>query len=99
MDLKLVVLCAMLFMDLGASEAVNKNLATKGSPLKRNALSVATGNDTQKCDYLQLAKTYTSCSMPFYADFISNALLSSPSSCSPLTAFQACLRNKYIGHL
>lgn len=93
MDRKLVVLCAMLFMDLGASGALNKNLETKDSPLKRNVLSVTTGNDTQKCDYLQLAKTYTRCSMPFYADFISNSLQSSPSSCSPLTAFQACLRD------
>lgn len=93
MDVKLVVLCAMLFMDLGASRAVDNNLMTKGSLPKENVSSVAIGNSTQKCDYLQLAKTYTICSMPFYADFVSNSLLASPSSCSPLTAFNACLRD------
>ncbi|XP_070386838.1 uncharacterized protein [Dermacentor albipictus] len=93
MDLKLAVLCAILFMGLGASGAYIKNLATEDSPPKRPVLNVATGNNTKKCDYLQLAKTYTRCSMPFYADFISDSLQSNPSSCSPLNTFQTCLRD------
>ncbi|XP_050049110.1 uncharacterized protein [Dermacentor andersoni] len=93
MDLKLAVLCAILFMGLGASGAYIKNLVTEDSPPKRPVLNVATGNNTKKCDYLQLAKTYTRCSMPFYADFISDSLQSNPSSCSPLNTFQTCLRD------
>ncbi|XP_075529281.1 uncharacterized protein LOC142560799 isoform X2 [Dermacentor variabilis] len=93
MDIKLAVLCAILFMGLGASGAYIKNLATEDSPPKRPVLNVATGNNTKKCDYLQLAKTYTRCSMPFYADFISDSLQSNPSSCSPLNTFQTCLRD------
>lgn len=80
-------------MGLGASGAHIKNLTTGDSPPKSHVLSVATGNNTKKCDYLQLAKTYTRCSMPFYADFISDSLQSNPSSCSPLNAFQTCLRD------
>lgn len=93
MDLKLAVLCAVLLVNFGAFGAHIKNRATKDSPIKWHVLSVAIDNSTQKCDYMQLAKAYTSCSMPFYADFISNSLHSSPSSCSPITTFQTCLRD------
>ncbi|XP_077503177.1 uncharacterized protein LOC144113748 [Amblyomma americanum] len=91
MDLKLVALCAILFISRGACGARVENVTTKGLPSGWFP-GAAVENDT-KCNYLQLAKTYTRCSLPFYADFVSDTLHSEPSTCSPVKTFETCLED------
>lgn len=88
MALKLVVLCAVLSMNWEASGARVHVLATKYSSSRKHFVS-AESNATN-CDYQQLAKTYTLCSVPFYADFI-GTFESNQSSCSSVEKFQSCL--------
>lgn len=75
-------------MNWEASGARVHILATKYSSSRKHFVS-AESNATN-CDYQQLAKTYTLCSVPFYADFI-GTFESNQSSCSSVEKFQACL--------
>ncbi|KAH9362347.1 hypothetical protein HPB48_017999 [Haemaphysalis longicornis] len=89
MAVKLVVLCAVLSVNWEVSGARVNILETKHSSSGRHFVSAQ--NNAQLCNYQQLAKTYTLCSVPFYADFISDTFGSRRPSCSPLEKFQACL--------
>lgn len=92
MDPKLVALCAILFISRGACGSRIENLAIKGFSSGRLPIA-ATENNATACNYVQLAKAYTNCSLPFYADFVSETLRSEPSTCSPVKVFEACLED------